>query len=212
VISHAHRCIFVHIPRTGGTSIENVIWPGERTEADLWMGFVSKYRNKYQTGGLQHLLATQIRREVGDGLFTAYFKFTFVRNPWDRAVSQYMLTRRRKDLQEYIGMSGGDSFERYLELISRREHVQWTPQHRFIFDGEGRLLVDYVGRFESLERDAAGVFERIGVGGALPHAHATERLSTATYYNRCTIERVAQIYAQDIEVFGYSGAAPAIAP
>lgn len=65
MISHTRRCIFVHIPKTGGTSVENLIWPMPRTANDLWMGFRDNYHNKYQTGGLQHLLATQIRSEVG---------------------------------------------------------------------------------------------------------------------------------------------------
>ena len=174
------------------------------------MGFVSKYRNKYQTGGLQHLLPTQIRAEVGEGVFETYFKFTFVRNPWDRAVSQFMLTRRREDLRDYIGMAPGDSFKRYLELIARREHVQWTPQHRFVFDERGRLLVDFVGRFECLQADAGRVFSRIGVSGNLPHAHATERSAVEEYYDREAAEMVGALYAQDIDVFGYSGYAPVI--
>lgn len=211
MISHEHRCIFIHIPRTGGTSIENAIWPGERSEGDLWMGFVSKYHNKYQTGGLQHLLAPQIRKEVGAEVFDSYFKFAFVRNPWDKAVSQYMLTRRRKDLQEFIGMNDGDSFKRYLELIARREHVQWMPQHRFVFDEDGRRLVDFVGRFERLEADAATVFSRLGLSAELSHAHATERLPMSQYYDAEAVEMVLRHYAQDIDVFGYSGCSPVAA-
>lgn len=210
MISHTYRCIFIHIPRTGGTSIENVIWPGDRSERDLWMGFVSKYRNKHQTGGLQHLLASQVREEVGEPAFGAYFKFAFVRNPWDKAVSQYMLTRRRPDLQEFIGMNEADSFKRYLELIGRREHVQWAPQYRFISDENGQQIVDFIGRFEHLERDALHVFSRIGAQGPLPHAHATERLPLSDYYDREAVEIVAHHYAHDIELFGYSGCAPAI--
>lgn len=210
MISHEHRCIFIHIPRTGGTSIENVIWPGERSEADLWMGFVSKYRNKYQTGGLQHLLASQVREEVGREIFDSYFKFAFVRNPWDKAVSQYMLTRKREDLRDYIGMAPDDSFKRYLELIARREHVQWAPQHRFIFGEDGERLVDFVGRFERLEEDAAYVFSQLGITAALGHAHATERLAIGEYYDAESAEAAAHLYGEDINVFGYSGGGPLI--
>lgn len=208
MISHERRCIFVHIPRTGGTSIENAIWPGERSEADLWMGFVSTYCNKYQTGGLQHLLASQIRREAGAEVFASYFKFSFVRNPWEKAVSQYALTKRRKDLRDYIGLSENGEFKRYLELIQKREHVQWMPQHRFILDEDGKPLVDFIGRFERLEADAASVFARLGIAQTLPHAHATEHLPAADYYDEEAVEAVRSLYGTDIELFGYSSCAP----
>ena len=91
MISYEKRCIFIHIPKCGGTSIENIIWPDteQRTERNLWMGFVSKYHNKYQTGGLQHLLARQVLEEVGKDVFDSFYKFVIVRNPWDRIVSQF---------------------------------------------------------------------------------------------------------------------------
>jgi hypothetical protein len=205
VISHRHRCIFVHIPRTGGSSIENVIWPGERTEADLWMGFTSRYHNKYQTGGLQHLRASQIRQEIGSQIFDSYFKFAIVRDPWDRLVSQYSYMRGRPDLREFIGMSETDSFRTYLQLIQKRAHVQWAPQYDFLFDERGRALVDFTGRFERISQDADAIFSRVGLHGAdLPHVNASARGEVREYYDDETAALVARIYARDIETFGYT--------
>ena len=62
MISYKNNCIFVHIPKTGGTSIESLIWKNNKSRSveNLWMGFVDDYHNKYQTGGLQHLLGKHL--------------------------------------------------------------------------------------------------------------------------------------------------------
>jgi Sulfotransferase family len=204
MISHEHHCIFVHIPKTGGSSIEDVIWPGERTEADLWMGFVSRYHNKYQTGGLQHLLARQIRQEVGAEIFDSYFKFTFVRNPWDRAVSQFASMRDRPDLRELIGMTPNASFSEYLQLTERQPHIQWERQVEFLRDENLAPVVDFVGRFESLEHDAQTVFERLGIRRArLPHRNRSRHRHYRKYFDDRSREWIRSLYREDVEAFGY---------
>jgi hypothetical protein len=204
MISHDQRCIFVHIPRTGGTSIEDVIWPGERTEEHLWMGFVSKHRNKYQTGGLQHLLARQIREEVGSDVFDSYYKFAVVRNPWDRAVSQYSYTRIRTDLHELIGMTADTSFSDYLGLIEGQEHVQWQPQLDFLSDSRGGVLVDFVARFERLEQDTQAIFNRLNLEGrTLLHTNASTRRPYQEYFDASSKRQLQKLYGRDIEAFGY---------
>jgi hypothetical protein len=203
VISDFHRCIFVHVPKCGGSSIEAVLWPGLRTEAELWMGFVDEFHNKYQTGGLQHLHAAQVRAEVGERRFDAYFKFAFVRNPFDRSVSQFASMRERPDLRVFIGMDE-DAFARYVDLIERKTHVQWEPQARFLDDGDGTELVDFIGRFENFEADAKLVFARLGVDEpVIPHVMRSERGDYRDYYDQHTRAAVGRLYASDLERFGY---------
>jgi len=206
MISHQHRCIFVHIPKTGGSSIEDVIWSGARTEAELWMGFVGPMRNRYQTGGLQHLLARQIRIEVGADTFDAYFKFTVVRNPWDKVISQYASMRQRPDLRAYIGLADDAPLAEYLARIAAFEHVQWMPQSWFIQDLSGTDMIDFIGRFETLEADMRHVFARIGINFMqLPHMNASRReREYRGYFSADTRSAVARMYAADIEHFRYT--------
>lgn len=207
MISHRHKCIFIHIPKTGGTSIENVIWPvkSERTEADLWMGLVKPYYNKYQTGGLQHLTAQQIRKEVGEDIFNSYFKFAVVRNPWDKAVSQYTYMQKRKDLRKFIGMNRYTTFRRYLKLIDRKEHVQWKPQLDFLVDTDGTMLVDKIIHFEALEEGFHGVIQHLGMPETdLPHANPSKRKHYQTYYNTKNIRYIEERYAADIAALQYA--------
>lgn len=167
------------------------------------MGFVDRYHNRFQTGGLQHLLGCQIRQVVGNEAFSSYYKFAIVRNPYDRAVSQYVYMARRPDLREYIGMRPGVTFNEYIRLIAKRRHVQWEPQYSFVYDG-GTLLVDRIGRFERLADDARRIFRDIGIDCRLPHSNASVRSSYTEYLTEESRERIHRMYAIDFNAFGYS--------
>lgn len=204
MLSKRHKCIFVHIPRCGGTSVESIIWPGRRTPEELWMGFVDPHHNKYQTGALQHLLARQIRQEIGESRFSSYFKFAIVRNPFDRLVSQFAYMGRRQDLRAFAGMPASASFADYLALIRGVRHVQWEPQTSFLYEVDGTLLVDFVGRFEHLAEDMAVAFERLGLNNAeLPHLNRSRRAPYQDYYTPDLQRQVSEMYATDLHRFGY---------
>jgi len=204
VISHLHRCIFCHIPRTGGTTVEEILWPHPLSEKDLWMGFRNRYGNEYHTGGLQHLPARKIKQRIGNDLFANYFKFSMIRNPWDRSVSQYESMKLRPDLREMVGMTQNAPFARYLDLIARHRHVQWEPQCDFLFDQDGKLLLDFVGRYERFEGDLRKILSRLGVScSLLPRTNATVRGHYVDYYNDECHSKHQSIYARDIKVLGY---------
>ena len=215
MISHRHRCIFVHIPKCGGTSIEDAIWPDidSRSEADLWMGQDAEDFNRYQEDGLQHLLASQVREEVGESEFRSYFKFAFVRNPFDKAVSQFeYMKRKRRSLREKIGMSKDATFAEYVRCIRAYDHPHWAPQHRFLYSESGELLVDFVGRFERFEEDALRVFDAVGLGARVGRWH-TKRVPHSKsggvkphyreYYDDDTRKVTAEMYARDLVLLGY---------
>lgn len=206
MISYEHKCIFVHIPKCGGTSIEKLIWPDveARSTHDLWMGLVTPLANKYQTGGLQHLKAWQIREEVGAEVFAQFFKFALVRNPWDKAVSQFSYIQKRDDLMHYLGLDPADSFKAYLAKIQRVEHVQWMPQYDFVHDAEGNCLIDFVGRLETIEQDTRSILQRIGIAyQSVPHEKKSRRGDYRSYYDAESIGIIESMYGKDIETFGY---------
>ncbi len=205
MISHEYECIFVHIPKCGGTSIEDVIWPMPRSESNLWEGLINDYENKYQTGGLQHLKGYQILQEVGKDVYKKYYKLSFIRNPWDKAVSQYAYMQKRKDLMDFIGMKDGASFKKYLELIQKKKHVQWEEQYKFILDDNGELMVDFLGRFERFKEDVLKVLEKLSIDvDNIPHRMKSKRKSYDSYYDSESMEMLQSIYQVDIEAFGYT--------
>lgn len=212
MISHPHRCIFIHIPKNGGASIERVIWPDEkdRTEENLWLGFKTPHRNVYQTGGLQHLFARNVKKAVGEKVFNEYFKFTMVRNPWDRVISQYLYLQKRKDLREFLGVPRHVSFVEYLKRIQEKPHVHWSPQTNFFLDNNGEVMVDYIARYEDYRSEVLFILKRIGLvregdhdSVEIPHVNRSVRKPYWRYFSSETREMVAEIYRSDIEYFDY---------
>ena len=156
---------------------------------------------------MQHLLASQVRSEVGLDVFNSFYKFTIVRNPWDRTVSQFAYMQTRPDLMDFIGMQPETEFMTYLGLIQKKQHVQWMPQTDFILDQDGALLVDKIGRLESIEKDSSEIFDIIGACGKrskIFHANRSQRKSINHYYDQESIEIVSEIYSRDIDYLKYS--------
>jgi hypothetical protein len=215
MLSHRHRCLFVHIPKNGGTSIERIIWP-EREEystANLWSDSTPDPANQYHSDGLQHLIARDIQRTVGPAVFQEYFKFSMVRNPWDKAVSQYLFLFHRPDFRDFLGASRRTSFKQYLSLCGRKPHVHWQPQYLFLTDTNGEEIVDYIGRFEDYEQSVREIVNRVNAANTqeatpvnletIPHINAGEREAYWNYYDDESRDLVAELYQEDILRYGY---------
>mgnify|MGYP005810094249 CR=1 FL=1 len=141
--------------------------------------------------------------------FASLFKFTFVRNPWDLQVSSYHhLLRERAHL-----VAPHKDFKAFLEykLDPARPpqyhlDVSSTPQVECLMDFDGKLLVDFVGRYERLQEDFSFVCAKVGLKAIpLPEKRrAKDRASYQGYYDDESARWVAERYARDIEVFGYT--------
>ncbi len=212
-ISHDKKFIFVHLVKTAGSSIEKALNLQKKNEL---YGFEDKEGNhienaegmKFNLGKpkeerllcLQHLTAAQIRARYSKEIWDSYFKFAFVRNPWELVVSQYSyVTQRREGLRQLLKITPETSFEDFV--MNTRLGV--SPQHRFLVGEEGEVIVDFVGRFERLAEDFGKVCERIGVEASLPMANKSKHDHYRDYYNEKTKNRVSRVFAKDIELFGY---------
>ena len=113
------KIIFVHIPRCGGTSIEQSLYFNENkkyfdvkktNKQKLYMGFEDKYSNKYQLDGLQHLTISNIKK-IYPIEYEKFYTFSFVRNPFSRAASLYCeIMNYRNDLKDYLLINKGTTF------------------------------------------------------------------------------------------------------
>ena len=129
-----------------------------------------------------------------------YFSFCFVRNPWDKIVSQYHFNRDK------FGFSDA-TFEEYVCAFDAGKRISWFNYDflSWMTDKQGNMLIDFVGRFENLQNDFDYACEKIGIPKKkLPHMVKSENRKHYTeYYNEKTKSIIANKYAKDIEYFNY---------
>ncbi len=176
--------IFVHINKTGGSSIEKA----------LKLPF-------------QHRTALEILDLIGEKRWKSRFSFAFVRNPWDKVASHYHyrvktnqtgLKTHPVSFKEWVRIAYGENALPYYD-----NPKMFMPQVDWVADRSGKILVDFIGRFESLHHDFHVVCERIGLHAELPHLKQSERGSFQRYYDDPTAAIVARWFAKDIAAFGY---------
>jgi Sulfotransferase family len=203
-LSHSHRFIFVHIFKTAGTSMRAVLEPytyrpGIRLVNRLrgWRGTPLPEPFPQLSG---HARASQIRDAVPMDVFENYFKFAFVRNPWDWQVSWYHYILQNADHHEHPAVRRLGSFEEFLRW--RIDHPVWK-QKDFVVDEQGKEIVDFVGRFETIEEDFAHVCAATDVRARLPHLNRSNHKDYRTYYSDRACALLDDYSKDDIEYFAY---------
>ena len=175
MISHEHKCIFVHISRTGGSSIERTIF-----EKDWW--FIDP--------ATKHLTASKTK-EIYKDYWDSYFKFSFVRNPWDRMISCYS----HKGYKKFFGTSLID----FLNNTKIPRHEPQFLEYTDILDTD----LDFVGKFENLEEDFKYIKNKIGIKNELKHFGKTKRTKYQDYYCDKSIRLVEEMYKKSIVKYEY---------
>ena len=213
LLCYRHNFLFVHIAKTGGTSVRAALAPLRRRDAwrpVLWACSRLSAASGHRLGIKfpRHAPASAARDMLPREFYDRLFKFAFVRNPWDLQVSSWHHLRRERP-QLVAGCADFAAFVRH-KLDPQRPwqfHLDTsiTPQVDCVTDRHGRLIVDFIGRYEQLDRDFADICRRIGVPvAALPHRRqAVDRADYRRYYDDDTAERVARHFAHDIARFGY---------
>lgn len=236
MISRRHGCIFVHVPKTAGQSVETAFLHDQGLDWQARDALLLTPNSDPRRGPprLAHLTLDEYVTlgHVGDEDFARSFKFAFVRNPWSRAVSFYRSMPFNAPFGVFVDeILGG--------LLWEEEHWFVRPQADYVLSRRGGPGLDFIGRFERLAEDFSTVAARVGLAAGLPSVnvsgagreggtsplvrallpgigaaqriammrHAGRRKDTfptyREYYDDTSRERVAQLYASDIEAFGY---------
>ena len=227
IISHQHKFIFLKTRKTASTSTEfalneicgpdDVVTPvGSMSEpkrtgpkprnyhyrppvlSTEWPNLFVRYLRggKMPLDYYQHMHGWRVKRRVGAKIWNSYFKFAFDRNPWDREVSWY-------SHQLVQGRFTG----------TFKQHLQRLPQHQVgnyeIYSCNGKVAVDFLGRYETLEADLAYVMQKIGLEtelrlGQLNSGHRDRSISYRDWYDDDARDLIGKTYAREIDLLGYS--------
>jgi len=188
------KCIFVHVPKTAGKTIRGTIT--QRHEG--W----EKANHAY--GARPHMDIRELREIMDPDDFASYYKFGFVRNPWDRAVS--IFTNRMR-------LHGKSNFRDFLRLYNNAtDFCKWPSRKRYqldwFTDAEGKVSVDFIGRFENLSKDLSRVCERLGIPVPESFMHEHKRATHgkhhySKFYDDELREIIERKFDRDIDYFGY---------
>lgn len=212
MISHKHKCIFIHIPKTAGMSIYNFFHPDvyfyqDVPNYDILFGWCPKRQMHLQHATAKQLLETEL---ITEEQWKMYYKFTFVRNPWDRAYSDYLY------IQQFAGIK--DSFVNFMlkhgkfkSILSDNTNCHYMGDHLELqssfFNTEGSFKPDFIGHFENFKNDIQSVLNEININREfnIKTNQSKNRLRHySMFYTNTKKELVSSIYKQDIELFNYA--------
>ena len=186
-----HQALFIHVPKSAGRSV---------------------VRGMFDVKSVEHAPADWYQRLDADK-FQRYFKFTFVRNPWDRAVSAYTYLSKggsaasEEDQQWADFVNGFESFDdfvcRWMTPENAMRNALFTPQVVFLKDIFGAINMDFIGRFENLQTDFDTVAQKLGVETQLPHLNQSGAQAYTSFYSDRSKAIIADVYAEDVSAFNY---------
>ncbi len=206
MINTVDRLIFVHIQKTGGSSISAAL-SGQHSPPE------------------KHLSAVELRELYGPETWDSCFRFSIVRNPWDRLVSWWSMIDAHREkynagaklngFQQYV-LSHATSFEEFLTRCDKEvtdpDGVKWIYRNQIdhLTDAHGQVMVDFIGRFEALARDFDTACH-LGCGHSvkLPRINVSVHEHYTTYYTPKLVSLVAERFRKDIQQFGYTFGDPA---
>ena len=229
IISHKYKYIFIKVNKTAGTSIEialskycgpddiiTPIGPADEAKRKKFGGIgpqhykkeilklsTNEFKNLLLGRGRanlfrNHMTARRIKSIVSEDIWETYFKFCVVRNPWDRIVSAYFWITRNTE--------NPPSFSEFI----RKEKIHSMKKRGYEnYTLDGNIIVDRVLKFENLQVELDSVAHKLGICETLLIPHTKHyikppRLNYRDCYNDCDAKFVADLFADEIEYFGYT--------
>ena len=204
IVSHRHRFIFFAQPRTATHAIRAALqphlgaddWQQEALTRTLRLPILELARI-----GHGHISLRQAKACLPSEIWDEYFKFSMVRNPYERYVSACTFLNRHNP-----GYTGRETAFMKTALTRQRfrRRVLVRPQVTLLVNGAGTVGMDFVGRYEHLQQSFDQACERIGIPPSrLTRRNASHHGDYRRYYDEALLEQVNDFYRADFGQFGY---------
>lgn len=211
IVSRGRKYIFVHAPKTGGTSMALAL-EARAMKDDLMLGDTPKALKRRKrlkdTKTAGRLWKHSTLADI-DGLVTLdemaeMFIFTLVRNPWDRMVSYYHWLKMQNFDHAAVSLAKNMSFQEFAQASLIVDSFKATPAHHYTTDASGTERCQSYIRIEHFEKDAVALVDHLGFELDLEHVNRSDREQHyQNYYCAASQAAVARACAIDIERFGY---------
>lgn len=175
--------------KVAGTSISHLLQNNKNGGKQHW-----------EIGGQHTNCRKALEHNKYQELIKEYYTFSFVRNPWDWVLSNYLYAKSCKMHPRYQLIKGGISFEDYVQ----KKYI--GPQFNFLRDKDGSIdHFDFIGKFENLNDDILFLAKKLNLKGDLTYKNKTKIKSGSyrSHYTESSMQAVAELCAKDIELFNY---------
>jgi hypothetical protein len=214
VYSKEKKFLFIHIPKTAGTSLREVLnqYAARPGVLNFMARRISRIFPVMGQGGLYrwrtfepHVPFSEAEVFLPSEILNACFKFCFVRNPYERFVSFYRHIEKHREHPYHQRVKNWGGFPGLVEHLGE---LAEPSQISYTLNREGRPSMDFVGRFEQIHKDYGFVARRLGIESRLPHRNANPGARWHDFYSEPLRKKVLRYYEEDFVAFGYPNEIP----
>ncbi len=210
IYSKRKEFLFIHVPKTAGTSIRAVLEPygGKSGLLNFMARQLENYPGLCNLSGLNaartydsHTTYRKISHILPAAVLDKAYTFAFVRHPFDRLYSFYLHTAERKQHVWNAKILGYGSFS---NMIQHLNELQEPSQKSYLTDDAGTVKPDFIGRFENLEEDFQVVCERLDIPFNLPKKNARKHKNWKDAFTEEDRQVAYDFYKEDFDTFDYN--------
>ena len=212
IISLGRKYIFVHAPKTAGTSMALAL-EARAMKDDIMLGDTPKavkrrkrLRDVKTAGRLwKHSTLADVDGLVTPAQMDDAFIFTLVRNPWDRMVSYYHWLQKQKFEHYAVTLAQTKTFTDFVQDAVILASFKATPARHYVTDASGKERCNAYIRIEHFPQDVFYLVDHLKFDLDLEHVNKSERSADyQSYYTETTRAAVQMACSEDIKRFGYS--------